>query len=285
MKQGAEEIGADDPPAGAREKSRFSRILVPADSKETAELMVPLAKKLLSKDGEIITLNVIDTTFPLEVIDKWKKSTRISIAAVEAGYRHEVNVTPEVKNAKSVVGCIAEEVYLRKIDLLMFVVNPREGRKSFRFGSKTRNLARNAPCNVMMLNELMLVMPGKPGGKILAAIKSDREGRELLLIAKTLSEELGGLPIIQYRMPDGSGKRKAPATGSGLGEYRTFAKVHHGARVADAILNELSKEKYSVVLLSSNISRASLPFYSDGAFEHLMRNAPCPVMIYRKFTF
>lgn len=259
----------------------FSEILVPVDSRETAELMVPLSKKLLTQGGEIITLNVIDTTFPLEVIEKWKKSTKISIAAIEAGYRHEVRVTPEVKNARSIVNCILEEVSVRNIGLLMFVINPHAGKRSFRFGSKTRNLARNVPCSVMMINKLTLTIPKKPAGKMLVAIKGDEEGREVLSIAKTLSDDLGGLPIIQYRMPDGGRRRQLNATPDS-GDYRTFAKVYYGSKVADAILNEISKDKYSIVLISSNISKSSLPFYRGGAFEYLMKNAPCPVIIYRK---
>lgn len=271
----------EDPPGKAAGRLDFSAILVPVDSRETAELMVPLSKKLLSKEGEIVTLNVIDTTFPLEVIDKWKKSTKISIAAIEAGYRHEVKVTPEVKNARSIVNCILEEVSLRNIELLMFVINPHEGKRSFRFGSKTRNLARHVPCSVMMINKLTLTIPRKPTGKMLVAIKGDEEGKEVLSLAKTLSDDLGGMPIIQYRMPDGGRRRQLQATPES-GDYRTFAKVYYGSKVADAILSEISKDKYSLVLISSNISRSSLPFYSGGAFEYLMKNAPCPVMIYRK---
>ncbi len=282
MTEMAGHISAGDPRARSAGKLTFQRILVPADSRETAELMVPLAKKLLASGGEIVTLNVIDTTFPLEVIDKWKKSTKISIAAVEAGYRHEVTVTPEVKNARSIVGCILEEIALRGIGLLMFVINPHEGKRSFRFGSKTRSLVRNATCSVMMMNKLTLAMPRKPAGKMLVAIKGDEEGREVLRIAKALSEDLGGMPIIQYRMPDGNTRKEASGKQEGYGDYRTFAKVYYGTKVADAILNELAKDKYSIVFVSSNISRSALPFYSGGAFEYLMRNSPCPVLIYRK---
>lgn len=281
----AEQVASTDPRAPQSGRLKFQKILVPADSKETAELMIPLARKLLSRGGEIVTLNIIDTSFPLEVIDKWKKSTKISIAAVEAGYRHEVTVTPEVKNSRSIVGSILEEISLRSIGLLMFVINPHEGKKSFRFGSKTRSIARNSACSVMMLNKLTLTMPRKPSGNILVAIRGDEEGRELLAIAKSLSDELGDLPIIQYRMPDGGSRRREQhRPHSGSGDYRTFAKVYYGTRVADAILGELSKERYSIVLISSNISKSKLPFYSGGAFEYLMKNAPCPVMIYRKVT-
>lgn len=282
MKETAEQSQVRDPPDRHDGRLKFQKILVPTDSRETAELTIPLAKRLLYAGGEIVTLNIIDTTFPLEVIDKWKKSTRISIAAVEAGYRHEVTVTPEVKNARSIVNCILEEISLRDIGLLMFVINPHEGKRSFRFGSKTRSLARSATCSVLMLNKLTLGMHRRPGGKMLVAIKGDDEGREVLSLAKTLSDELGGLPIIQYRMPDGKKVRKRAEGQQGAGEYRTFAKVYYGSKVADAILGELAKDRYSLVLISSNISRSALPFYSGGAFEFLMKNAPCPVMIYRK---
>ena len=282
MKESAGQDPVPDPHETAAGRLRFPKILIPTDSRETAQLMVPLAKKLLAPGGNIVTLNVIDTTFPLEVIDKWKKSTRISIAAVEAGYANEVNVTPEVKNSKSIVNCILEEAGQMDMGLLMFVINPHEGKRSFRFGSKTRSIVRNATCSVMMLNKLTLAMPSRQKGKMLVAIKGDAEGREVLKIAKTLSDELGGLPIIQYRMPDGTVRKEAQRNHAGAGEYRTFAKVYYGTKVADAILNELAKEKYSLVLISSNISRSALPFYSGGAFEYLMKNAPCPVMIYRK---
>lgn len=285
MRGGTEQVSVRDPAARAAGRLRFARILLPADSKETAELTIPLAGMLLSDGGEIITLNVIDTTFPLEVIDKWKKSTKISIAAIESGIRHQLNITPEVKNARSIVGCILDEISQRGIDLLMFVINPHEGKKSFRFGSKTRSLTRNVPCSLIMLNKLTLAMPRRPGGKMLVATRGDDEGRDALRIAKTLSDGLGGMPIIQYRMPDGGGSRSPPSSSAGTGDFRTFAKVYHGTKVADAILDELTKDKYSLVLISSNVSRARLPFYSGGAFEYLMRNAPCPVMIYRKVTF
>ena len=72
MKESAGQDSVLDPHGTAAGRLKFPKILIPTDSRETAQFMVPLAKKLLAPGGNIVTLNVIDTTFPLEVIDKWK---------------------------------------------------------------------------------------------------------------------------------------------------------------------------------------------------------------------
>jgi nucleotide-binding universal stress UspA family protein len=260
------------------EALRFSRIMIPVDSRETVELVIPFAKHILAPHGEIVVLNVIDASHPLEVIKKWRMSTKIATAAVEAGYRYDVNVTPEVKNSRSVVSCILDEVRKGNFDLLIFVVNPKERKKSFRFGSKSRALAKNSDCNMLILNKLTLSMHAHASRKLLVAIRSTKEGNETLRLAKTLSEEFGGLPIIQYRLPDAEAKVMSRARKAG--EFRMFAKVYYGSKMASAILTELSKEKYSLLLISSDISRSRLPFYSGSTLEKLMSEAPCPVLIY-----
>lgn len=262
------------------EELRFSRMLVPVDSRETVELVVPFLKHILSRDGEIVILNVIDASHPLEVMRKWRMSTKIATAAVEVAYRQEVNVTPVVKNSRSIVSCIMEEAKKGEADLLVFVVNPHENKRSFRFGSKSRALARNTSCNMLIMNKLSLSMNVKGNSKLLVSIRSSIEGTETLRIAKTLSKEFGGLPIIQYRMPDSETRELHRERRAG--EFRMFAKSYYGGRMASAILEELSKDRYSLLIISSDVSRSRLPFYSGSMLEKLMREAPCPVLIYRK---
>jgi len=262
------------------EKRLFSKILIPSDSRETVDLVINFARQLLTPNGEITVLNVIDATHPLEVIDRWKHGTKISIAAVEAGYRNGVRVIPEVKNARSITGCIVEEIRSSNFDLLLLTVRRHPRRSSFRFGSKTRALARNAPCDVLMISQLALTMGKKTRGSILVACRNDGEGRRALQIASLLSYSLNGMPLIQYRILSRSERREYQQKGI-AGDYRIFAKAYYGKRIADAILQELSKERYSLLVVSSNITMSALPFYAGGTFETLVKNSPCPVVIFR----
>jgi nucleotide-binding universal stress UspA family protein len=256
---------------------QYGRILIPADSKEMVELIIPFAMKFLRSGGEIVTIHVIDSSHPLDIIGQWKKGTRISLAAVETGYRHEVKVTPKVVNHKSIVGGILEEIRKENYDLLLFVIKPHPGKKNFRLGSKTRNIAKSSVVDIMMVTQLTLLMDSRQGTKILA-VTSERSNRKKIIgIAKVLSQGIGNGSISELHIT-ASQKRGADIT---AGPPAGGRKVIRRRSTAELIIDEVASGKFSVLVLSSRLSPSALPFYRGSLFEHIIRESPCPVVIYR----
>ncbi len=255
-----------------RHRFQYTRVLIPTDSKEIIELIIPFAKKFLKKEGEIVTLNVIDSSHPLEVIDQWKKGTKISIAAVEAGYRNEVRVTPKVVNHRSVAGGITEELRKGDYDLLLFVINPHSGKRSFRFGSKTRSIARTADRDMMMISHLTLLMDSRPEGTIFAVTGDDSDRKRIRAIAALLSEEMGDAPVTEFNL-----STERTRTAEGGSESRSSRKKE---TTADRILRLLSESRSSALVISTAIS-SRVPFYRNALFEKLIKESPSPIIIFK----
>ncbi len=256
---------------------QYGRILIPADSKEIVELIIPFAMRFLRRGGEIVTIHVIDSSHPLEIIGQWKRGTRISLAAVETGYRNQVKVIPKVVNHRSIAGGILEEIRKENYDLLLFVIKPHPGKRNFRLGSKTRSIAKNSVVDIMMVTQLTLLMDSRQARKILAVTSEWSNRRTVIAIAKALSRGIGNGSISELHISSSRNDSAAAPADFSAG----VMNVTRRGSPAELIINEVSKGKFSVLVLSSRLSTSALPFYHGSLFEHIIRESPCPVVIYR----
>ncbi len=159
----------------------LSHILVPLDGSQLAELAIDYALKILSPDGRLVLMSVVNLPFPTRVAFDMPPIQTVDLASLERSRE----VTRDYLRGKAETLCddgwkietltetgYPEEAIVRvarnrDVDAIVMSTHGRTGLNRLLLGSVTHRVLNEAPCPVF-------VIPNKPN-KVVAMRENETE--------------------------------------------------------------------------------------------------------------
>lgn len=265
----------------------YKNILVAVSRPETTESLANIACDLLSREGTIRFLNVIEIPqqLPYEYADTKKASAR-DILVKAAGYAQKKGVNPrlEIVSSRDTPEAILDLAKRYQTDLIILGSSQRTVPEKVLFGNVVDRILREAPCEVVVFSYSSHLQPIKYD-RILVPTSGYKHAQRALDIAIQFEKKFGGKISSMYVGPESESEKANIILKKAKLHAERFGvpcdTVFRSGNVVDNIVKEAKEGGYTLIIIGSTERPSYYTVLLGSVADEIVTKAPCNVLVVR----